>query len=190
VLETRSEDRGLLLFTSSMSAVKTTAESCRQAEKLLEALLINFQTRDIFVNIEYANQLRRLHAAHLASLPSQLDANGSAAVAASSDGNWTRKTPLPPLPQLYANGKLIGSLEELRYLDDEGQLTAVLEEYKRDCMPEIGMDGDSGCDVCGDKRFVVCVECNGSRRGRKVFDKYMKCSHCNENGLQVCTACA
>ena len=47
-----------------------------------------------------------------------------------------------------------------------------------------------GCEECGGRRFVVCIECNGSRRGKEVFGKYLKCSHCNENGLMACATCA
>ena len=45
------------------------------------------------------------------------------------------------------------------------------------------------CDECGGRRFLVCAECNGSRRGKLVFGKYLKCSHCNENGLSACPSC-
>ena len=273
-LETRAEDRGLLLFTSSMTAVKVTAEACRQASSLLDALLIDFEERDIFVvrrtrplptpqralpaasphahvarsldmatltspraaalaplppqNLEYANQLRRLHAAQLASQrEGAAEVLDGAAVAAESSAS-SRKAPLPPLPQLYLNGGLVGSLDELRALDDEGELGPLLEPFGPrpgpDADPDADADADAdadpaskpgklgpllepfkrtaltsgamhregprdACEVCGGKRFVVCSECNGSRRGRKVFDSYLKCSHCNENGLQVCQAC-
>ena len=59
--ECRPEDRGLLLFTSSMTAVKATADACRQASGLLNALMIDVEARDVFVNLEYASQLKRRH---------------------------------------------------------------------------------------------------------------------------------
>ena len=39
------------------------------------------------------------------------------------------------------------------------------------------------------KRFYVCIVCNGSRRGKLAFGKYLNCSHCNENGLMACSTC-
>ena len=41
----------------------------------------------------------------------------------------------------------------------------------------------------GGRRFLVCDECNGSRRGKQVFGKYLKCAYCNENGLRACASC-
>ena len=188
VLEARPEDRGLLLFTSSMTAVKTTADACRAASQLMQALMVDFEERDVFITLDYANQLRRLHAAHLASLPVQPDA-APAAASTASDGR-SRRAPLPQLPQLYANGRCVGGYDELRALDDEGQLGQLLEPYRRDATSAVRADVARDCDMCGGKRFVVCAVCNGSRRGRKVFDNYLKCAHCNENGLQSCPTCA
>ena len=185
--EARAEDRGLLLFTSSMTAVKATAESCRKGAALLEALMIEFELRDVFVNLEYANQLRRLHAA----TGGDKESAGSIAEEASGTGaagGKGRGRGLPELPRLYANGNLIGGLAELIALDDEGRLASTLQPYRLEHQRGKDIDRRS-CDECGGKRFVVCSECSGSRRGRKVFDKYMKCSHCNENGLMACAAC-
>lgn len=47
------------------------------------------------------------------------------------------------------------------------------------------------CDVCGDMRFIACVNCGGSR---KVYDEEKEqtnqCSVCNENGLMRCPLCS
>ena len=185
-LETRNQDRGLLLFTSSMSAVKVTADACRQAAALLEALLIEVDHRDVFVNGEYANQLRRLHAATLAR--SESDGAQEAAQAAANPGTSKAGRGLPELPQLYANGTLIGGLNELRALDDEGKLVSTLAPYRLDHQRGREIERRD-CDECGGRRFLVCAECNGSRRGKLVFGKYLKCSHCNENGLSACPSC-
>ena len=185
-LETRNEDRGLLLFISSMSAVKVTADACRQAAALLDALLIEVDQRDVFVNAEYASQLRRLHAATLAQ--SGDDGAAAAAAAAASPGTQRTGRGLPELPKLYANGKLIGGLSELRGLDDEGKLVATLAPYRLDHQRGRELERRD-CDECGGRRFLVCAECKGSRKGKLVFGKYLKCSYCNENGLTACPSC-
>ena len=178
--QTRAEDRGLILFTSSMTAVKVTAEACRQAAGLLEALLIDFEARDVFVNLEYANQLRRL-------AKDEAEAGGAPAPAAATNSLGLAKA-LPELPRLYANGKLIGTLAELKRLDDEGLLGSELQQYAID--HQRGRDvAARSCDECGGRRFVVCIECKGSCRGREVFGKFLKCSRCNENGLMACPSC-
>ena len=48
---------------------------------------------------------------------------------------------------------------------------------------------DVDCDACGGKRFVVCGTCSGTKRGRVMFGKAMKCAMCNENGLMACPSC-
>jgi glutaredoxin domain-containing cysteine-rich protein 1 len=184
-LEQRPEDRGLLLFTSSMSAVKATGERCRKAAALLEALLIEFEQRDIFVNVEYASQLRRLHKDSGAE-----DDGGKGSEGARAKG---KARGLPELPQLYANGTLIGGLADLKALDDEGRLASSLHAFRIDHqrgMQRVDEVDRRGCEECGGRRFVVCIECSGSRRGKQVFGKYLKCSYCNENGLVPCATCA
>ena len=81
----------------------------------------------------------------------------------------------------------------LQSLDDEGELASTLEQYKQDHLQR-GLQRDptdgADCETCGGRRFVVCSECNGSRKGKtQVFGKYLKCSFCNENGLQPCPSC-
>jgi len=167
-LDTRIEDRGLLLFVSSMTAVKTTAEACRQACAMLDALLIKYDARDVFVNAEYASQLKRLAG-------SAIGARG--------------KKELPSLPRLYLNGKLLGELDDLRQMDQAGELLALLKDYRMDFQKGREVDRED-CFDCSSKRFIVCSECNGSKRGKsQVFGRYLNCSVCNENGLIPCPSC-
>ena len=84
------------------------------------------------------------------------------------------------------NGQRIGSLAEMKALNEDGQLSARLDEFR---MEYIYDAGEVDCAACGGKRFVVCRECSGSRRGKQVFGKHLKCSFCNENGLVPCAAC-
>ena len=80
----------------AVAAVKQTAEACRQAQAMLDALLIKYEARDVFVNAEYASQLKRVDN-----------------VAIGARG----KKELPTLPRLYVNGKLIGDWDALRKMD-------------------------------------------------------------------------
>ena len=113
----------------------------------------------------YANQLRRLEGTQ--------SGNGS-------------KAALPELPQLYLNGQRIGSLAEMKALNEDGQLSARLDEFR---MEYIYDAGEVDCAACGGKRFVVCSTCSGTKRGRVMFGKAMKCAMCNENGLMACPSC-
>jgi len=157
----RKEDRGALLFVTSMSAVKSTADACRQAAALLDTLAIQFEIRDVFVNHQYANQLRRL---------------------VGIEG----KSALPLLPQLYANAKLIGGLDVLRQLNEDSRLVQELHDFRLGIKQ---MVCERECDECAGHRFVMCAHCHGSRRGRNTGFGQLKCSHCNENGLMPCMLC-
>lgn len=86
----------------------------------------------------------------------------------------------PPL--LFVKGRVIGGAEEVLKLEEEGELGLLLQG--------IAKKEAAGCGVCGEMRFVMCRECNGSC---KVMDeemkKMVKCGECNENGLVHCPLC-
>ena len=64
-----------------------------------------------------------------------------------------------------------------------------LRDYRVDFQRGRDLDHDD-CMLCGSRRFIVCSECKGSRRGnQKRFGKFLKCSVCNENGLMPCPSC-
>ena len=54
----RPEDRGVLLFTTSMTTVKTTYDACRRAAALMENHSLSFEIRDVFVNPQCAAALK------------------------------------------------------------------------------------------------------------------------------------
>ncbi|XWS59036.1 hypothetical protein CRYUN_Cryun08bG0086100 [Craigia yunnanensis] len=87
------------------------------------------------------------------------------------------------LPQVFIRGKHVGSVEEIKQLNESGELAKLLEGFPvRE--PRIV------CEGCGDARFVLCPNCNGSR---KVFEedeaRLRRCPDCNENGLIRCPGC-
>ena len=97
---------------------------------------------------------------------------------------------MPELPQLYANGKLIGGLATLKSLDDEGKLASTLAPYRLDHIRGRDLNKTTDCEDCGGRRFIVCTECRGTRKGSKqVFSKFLKCAYCNEAGLMACGTC-
>ncbi|KAL3637180.1 hypothetical protein CASFOL_019479 [Castilleja foliolosa] len=87
------------------------------------------------------------------------------------------------LPQVFIKGKCIGGAEEIKRLNEAGKLSKLLEDFPVK---------DSGfvCQMCGDARFLPCVNCNGSR---KIYEedkgKLRSCLDCNENGLIRCSGC-
>lgn len=87
------------------------------------------------------------------------------------------------LPRVFIRGKYVGGAEEIRQLNENGELGYLLEGLPR-------LEAGFVCNGCGDARFVPCPRCNGSR---KVFEEeeggLKRCLDCNENGLIRCPAC-
>lgn len=86
-------------------------------------------------------------------------------------------------PRLFIRGRYIGGADEVLCLHEQGKLVKLLKG-----MP---IDRSNGkCDGCGGVRFVLCLECSGSRR--IAFDEGelpVTCFSCNENGLIICPSC-
>ncbi|KAL1552952.1 hypothetical protein AAHA92_13691 [Salvia divinorum] len=87
------------------------------------------------------------------------------------------------LPQVFIKGKYIGGAEVVLNLLEVGELVRMIKGLPfRSLKP---------CDVCGDMRFIACVNCGGSQ---KVYDEEKeqtnRCTVCNENGLMRCPLCS
>ncbi|XP_058079267.1 uncharacterized protein At5g39865-like [Magnolia sinica] len=87
------------------------------------------------------------------------------------------------LPQVFIRGKHIGGAEEIKALHETGELAKLLEGFP---VRNLGF----ACKGCGNTRFVLCANCDGSR---KVFieeeGRLRRCSECNEHGLVRCNFC-
>ncbi|KAJ6743157.1 hypothetical protein OIU85_017157 [Salix viminalis] len=89
-------------------------------------------------------------------------------------------------PRLFIRGRYIGGADEVISLHEQGRLKKLLAGIPLNL-------SDSPCNGCGNKRFVVCSNCNGSC---KVFEedqndeKCIICPECNENGLAKCPICS
>ncbi|XVE96265.1 hypothetical protein REPUB_Repub02eG0206000 [Reevesia pubescens] len=90
-------------------------------------------------------------------------------------------------PKLFIKGRYIGGADEVIGLHEQGKLKKLLEGIPS------GFP-NSLCTGCANMRFLVCSNCNGSR---KVYAENqagddqlcMKCPDCNENGLVKCHVC-
>lgn len=86
------------------------------------------------------------------------------------------------VPAVFVRGRHVGGAAEVARLEEEGKLRAMLEGLPR---------ARVWCAGCAGVRFVMCRDCNGSR---KVLDADRKetvpCEQCNENGLVRCPICS
>jgi glutaredoxin domain-containing cysteine-rich protein 1 len=95
------------------------------------------------------------------------------------------------VPMLFVKGRLIGGVEMVVKLEEEGKLGRILR-----IIPKAKM-----CEGCAGFRFVMCKVCNGSckvlekgQNAKIVSEKghkniTVKCVDCNENGLVKCPIC-
>lgn len=86
------------------------------------------------------------------------------------------------VPLVFVKGRLIGGADEMLKLEEEGKLGILLDGIPR---------AAAVCDGCAGIRFVMCMDCNGSRKLlAKDGKSSVKCGECNENGLIQCPICS
>ncbi|KAK8601425.1 hypothetical protein V6N13_058864 [Hibiscus sabdariffa] len=85
------------------------------------------------------------------------------------------------LPRVFIGGRYLGGAEEVKQLHETGELKKLMEGLST-AAPGL-------CGVCGGFRFVLCDECNGSRKLYTEKSGFKTCTDCNENGLVRCPSC-
>ncbi|KAF8039190.1 hypothetical protein BT93_B1673 [Corymbia citriodora subsp. variegata] len=147
------EDKVLLYFTS-LRGIRKTYEDCCAVRMILKGFRVRVDERDISMDSSYKSELQGVLRGKALSLP-----------------------------QVFVRGKHVGGVEEIKQLDEAGDLAKLL-----DGLPVV--DSGSVCETCGDARFLPCLSCDGSR---KIFDEdegqTRRCLDCNENGLIRCYSC-
>lgn len=88
-------------------------------------------------------------------------------------------------PRLFIKGRYIGGAEEVQGLLEQGKFKVLLEGIPIDHI-------QVPCESCNGVRFIVCFNCNGSRKILSDGNGETLnccCPHCNENGLLICPMC-
>ncbi|KAE8729299.1 hypothetical protein F3Y22_tig00003721pilonHSYRG00085 [Hibiscus syriacus] len=142
----------VVVYTTTLRGIRKTFEGCNTVRSIIKSHHIQISERDIWMDSGFKEELRKL------------------------TGTKEVKVPL-----VFVKGKLIGGVEEILKLEEEGKLEMLFEGIPMSV---------TGCKGCGGVRFVMCKQCNGSC---KVLDKELKkkiqCVECNENGLIRCPIC-
>ncbi|XP_008801678.2 uncharacterized protein At5g39865-like [Phoenix dactylifera] len=87
-------------------------------------------------------------------------------------------------PRLFINGRYIGGADEVLGLHEQGKLLPLVQGL------QLERSGGAACKGCGGVRFMLCCECNGSRKlYHDENGMHIQCNHCNENGLIPCPIC-
>jgi len=137
--------------------VRRTFEDCNGVRALLENLAVAFQERDVSMDRGLRDQL------------------------------WAVTGEKAVPPRLFVRGRDVGGAAQVLALHEEGRLVPLLlpSVPTPDENPPASGGGGGKCEACGGLSFVVCGQCDGSR---KVFDGG-RCRGCNENGLVMCPLC-
>ena len=198
----------VVLYVTSVSAVRVTAGRCQRVRQTLANLGVEFLERDISMATAYKDELARRVAA-TAAAKGEGDANDAA-----TEGEESEKEPKKPsssgkpptsvgssstsspselvVPCLFVDDAFVGSGEALDASAADGSLNALLEERGRVGRARAEKDA---CASCAGQKLVICDRCDGSMRWR-VEDKKTgavlgerRCPWCNEVGMQECRTC-
>ncbi|KAL4296632.1 hypothetical protein GQ457_12G011730 [Hibiscus cannabinus] len=144
-------ENAVVVYSTTLGGIRKTFEECNRVRSIIKAYRIQISERDVSMDSGFKEELRRL--------------------------TGTREV---RVPLVFVKGRLIGGVEEIGKLEEEGKLEMLFEGIPV-AVP--------WCKGCGGVRFVMCKQCNGSCKvlGRDL--KKMRCGDCNENGLIQCPIC-
>ncbi|MCD7465829.1 hypothetical protein HAX54_002000 [Datura stramonium] len=133
------EKEKLVIYFTSLRGVRKTYEDCCHVRVILKGLGVKVDERDVSMHLGFKEELKEL-------LGKEYTGGG--------------------LPRVFLGKKYIGGADEIRRMNEDGQLDELVENCQR---IEDGGGGGCGsvvgngvCEACGDIRFVPCETCSGS----------------------------
>ncbi|XP_061440729.1 glutaredoxin domain-containing cysteine-rich protein 1 [Rhineura floridana] len=150
----------IVIYTTSLRVVRTTFERCELVRKIFQNHRVKFEEKNIALNSDYGKEL---------------------------DERCRRVGEIPSLPVVFIEGQYLGGAEKILSMNESGELQDLLTKIERVQHPH-------ECFSCGGFGFLPCSACHGSKMSvfRNCFTdsfKALKCTACNENGLQRCKSC-
>ncbi|XP_068141156.1 glutaredoxin domain-containing cysteine-rich protein CG12206 [Drosophila tropicalis] len=91
----------VVLYTTSMGIIRDTYAKCSNVKKILRTLLIKFEERDVFMSLEYQQEIRE-----------------------------RMQDEKIRVPQLFVEGQLIGDADVVERMNENGELRQLLKPYK------------------------------------------------------------
>nr|XP_006007236.1 PREDICTED: glutaredoxin domain-containing cysteine-rich protein 1 [Latimeria chalumnae] len=151
----------IVIYTTSLRVVRTTFERCELVRKIFQNHRVKFEEKNIALNSDYGKEL---------------------------DERCRKVSESPSLPVVFIDGHYLGGAEKILSMNETGDLQDLLTKIERVQHPH-------ACTSCGGFGFIPCSVCHGSKMSvfRNCFTdsfKALKCTSCNENGLQRCKLCA
>ncbi|KAG9272453.1 glutaredoxin domain-containing cysteine-rich protein 1 [Astyanax mexicanus] len=151
----------IVIYTTSFRVVRTTFERCELVRKIFQNHRVKFMEKNIALDSDYGKEL---------------------------EARCKRVGEPPSLPVVFIDGHYLGGAEKILGMNESGELQDLLIKIERVQHPH-------ACQTCGGFAFVPCSMCHGSKMSvfRNCFTdsfKALKCTACNENGLQPCPSCS
>ncbi|XP_041713049.1 glutaredoxin domain-containing cysteine-rich protein 1-like [Coregonus clupeaformis] len=151
----------IVIYTTSFRVVRATFERCELVRKIFSNHRVKFLEKNIALDCEYGKDLEE---------------------------RCKRVGEPPSLPVVFIDGHYLGGAEKILGMNESGELQDLLAKIERVQHPHT-------CQTCGGFAFVPCPMCHGSKMSvfRNCFTdsfKALKCTWCNENGLQPCSSCS
>ena len=150
-------EQRVVVYYTSLRVVRPTFEACKSVLSILRGFRVQIDERDVSMDSGFTAELNRIM-------------------------GRPELGPGPSLPRVFIAGRYVGGAEELRQLNEVGELKKILLD-----LPAV--DPTAECHVCAGHRFVLCDECNGSRKVYTEKTGFKTCNACNENGLVKCPSC-
>ncbi|KGN54518.1 uncharacterized protein At3g28850 [Cucumis sativus] len=150
-----TKNRAIVIYFTSLRGIRKTYEDCCFVRTIFRGFRVLVDERDISMDSLFRKEMQ--------------EKLGGGTASAS-------------LPQVFMGGKHIGGAEEIRQMNESGELAGMLKGFP-------AAEVRSVCGRCGDARFVPCVNCNGSRKLFGEDGGLRRCPKCNENGLIRCPFC-
>ncbi|KAL2077704.1 hypothetical protein ACEWY4_027208 [Coilia grayii] len=151
----------IVIYTTSFRVVRATFERCEIVRKIFQNHRVKFVDKNIALDSDYGKELEER----------------------------CKRVGVPPsLPAVFIDGQYLGGAEKILAMNESGELQDLLTKIERVQLP-------TTCQGCGGFAFVPCQMCHGSKMSinRNCFTdnfKALKCTSCNENGLQACPVCS
>ncbi|XP_034037836.1 glutaredoxin domain-containing cysteine-rich protein 1 [Thalassophryne amazonica] len=151
----------IVIYTTSFRVVRTTFERCELVRKIFQNHRVKFVEKNIALDSEYGKELEE---------------------------RCKRVGEPPSLPVVFIDGHYFGGAEKILGMNESGELQDLLTKIER-------VQHLQPCQTCGGFAFIPCSMCHGSKMSvfRNCFTdsfKALKCTSCNENGLQPCESCS
>ncbi|KAJ3587505.1 hypothetical protein NHX12_011102 [Muraenolepis orangiensis] len=151
----------LVIYTTSFRVVRTTFERCELVRKIFQNHSVKFVEKNIALDSDYGKDL---------------------------DERCRRVGEPPSLPVVFIDGHYLGGAEKILDMNESGELQDLLTKIER-------AQHHHPCQSCGGFAFIPCPMCHGSKMSvfRNCFTdsfKALRCTSCNENGLQPCPSCS